>query len=364
MDNYMELALQLAEKGRGYTRPNPMVGAVIVKDGKIVGQGWHQQAGCPHAEIYAIAQAGESARGATLYVTLEPCAHYGRTGPCTQAIINAGITKVVVAMVDPNPLVAGKGIKTLAQAGIQVEVVKGVLNEQAVRLNEKFIKWITAKMPFVAIKTAMSLDGKIATYCRKSKWITGEQARNYGHYLRHCYDSILVGIGTVVDDDPLLTCRLPDGRSPIRIVVDSMARISLSAKVVQDNSAPTIIAVSKDACINKIEKLKAVRAGITVIEIQRNEHGLELQDLMRKLAAMNITSVLVEGGASINASLLKAKIVDKYYCFIAPKLIGGIEAMGPVGGQGVDCPDAAWNVDGMNIEQIGEDILISGYIRK
>ncbi len=364
MDNYMELALQLAEKARGYTSPNPMVGAVIVKEGKIVGRGWHQKAGGPHAEINAIDQAGEAARGATLFVTLEPCAHYGRTGPCTQAIINAGIAKVIVAMVDPNPLVAGKGVKILEQAGIQVEVIQGALNEQAVRLNEVFIKWITTNMPFIALKTAMSLDGKIATYCRKSKWITGEQARNYGHYLRHCFDSILVGIGTVIEDDPLLTCRLPNGRSPIRIILDSMARISPSAKVLQDDSVTTIIAVAQEADINRIRKLKTLREGIIIIEVQHNAYGLDLPDLLRKLAAMNITSVLVEGGASINASFLKENLVDKYYGFIAPKIIGGSGAMGPVGGQGVDCPNDAWSVDSIAIEKIGQDILISGYIRK
>ncbi|VBB07933.1 riboflavin biosynthesis protein ribd [Lucifera butyrica] len=355
---YMRQALALAERGLGRTRPNPMVGAVIVRDNTVVGQGWHKKAGTPHAEIHALTQAGDLARGATLYVTLEPCSHYGRTGPCADAVIQAGIKKVVVAMVDPNPLVAGKGLEKLRAAGI--EVVEGILAGQAAGLNEVFIKWVTTGMPFGILKTAMTLDGKIATVSGQSQWITGPPARQFVHTLRDRYDGILVGIGTVLADDPALTARLPQAtQNPVRIVADSLARTPLTAKVVNDEAA-TIVAVLPEAPPERREALQ--KKGVDVVVVPRGKTGIDLKSLFQILGKRGISSILIEGGPAVNQSALAANVVDKVYWFIAPKIIGGTSAPGPVGGEGISCLDAAILLKNTAIQQVGEDVLVSGYI--
>ena len=364
-EDFMRVALNLARNATGRTSPNPLVGAVIVREGRIVGAGWHRKAGTPHAEIHALNMAGDLASGATLYVTLEPCSHHGRTGPCAEAVVKAGIKRCVIAMEDPNPKVAGKGIAILEQAGIEVRC--GVLEDEARELNEVFLKWITSKRPFVVLKTAMSLDGKIATATGKSQWITGEAARRRGHEFRDIYDSILVGIGTVLADDPSLTTRLPDGtgKNPVRIVVDSQARTPLTAKVITDGQARTIIAVSGHAPVHRIVALR--EAGAEVIEaFDKSKSDLskvDLSILMEKLGAMEISSVYVEGGGTVNFSLLKAGLVDKVYAFIAPKLIGGHEALTPVEGEGFAELTEAVELERTTVETIGQDILLTGYVK-
>ena len=356
---YMQQALTIAQYATGRTSPNPLVGAVIVKDGHIVGQGWHRQAGTPHAEIHALAQAGELANGATIYVTLEPCSHYGRTGPCADALIAAGVKKAVVAMTDPNPEVAGNGLSRLRAAGI--EVVEGVLAAEAAKINEVFIKWITTGIPFGVLKTAMSLDGKIAAYTGHSQWITGSAARAYVHKLRDIYDGIVVGIGTVLTDNPQLTTRLPEGsHNPIRIIVDSMARTPLNANVVADKQAPTLIAVSEAAPAERVAALRS--RGVEVLVLEHTLHGINLRRLFKVLGERRITSVFVEGGATINASLLAANLIDKVYCFIAPKILGGKAAPSPVGGAGVETVDQAILLEDITTQTIGTDVLLNGYI--
>jgi len=359
-EQYMKQALSIARYGIGRTSPNPMVGSVIVSQGRVVGQGWHRKAGTPHAEIHALQQAGELAKGATMYVTLEPCSHHGRTGPCADAVIAAGIKKVVIATNDPNPLVAGRGIAKLRAAGI--EVVEGVLAKEAAELNEVFIKWIATQMPFVVLKSAMSLDGKIAAYTGHSQWITGSAARERVHTLRDCYDGILVGIGTVLADAPNLTTRLStEGKNPIRIIVDSLARTPLDAHVIVDGLAPTIIAVTDQAPQSRIDALQ--QAGATVLVIEGSKAGVDVRRLFEVLGQRQITSILIEGGASINASALENNIVDKVYWFIAPKIIGGQQAPGPVGGQGVADVNQAQFLEDIHIEMVGQDILMSAYMR-
>lgn len=358
---YMQQALQIAAYAAGRTSPNPLVGAVIVKDGRVVGQGWHRKAGTEHAEIHALRQAGELAAGATIYVTLEPCSHYGRTGPCSKALIDAGIKRVVIAMLDPNPLVAGKGVAMLKAAGIEVET--GLLQEQAERLNEVFLKWIMTKMPFAVMKTAMTLDGKIATAAGNSKWISNEVSRRRVHELRDVYDGILVGIGTVLADDPALTTRLASqsGKNPLRIVVDSRARTPLTAKVVTDGQAETLIAVTVAAEAAKVEALR--QAGVEVLVVNDGQQ-VDLKQLFCRLGERGICSIFVEGGALINYSLLKAGLIDKVYSFIAPKMVGGSSAPGPVGGDGVETLDQAFLLEDVETELLAGNILVSGYINR
>ena len=307
----MREALRIAAYASGRTTPNPLVGAVIVKDNRIVGQGWHRKAGTEHAEIHALHQAGELAKGADIYVTLEPCSHYGKTPPCCQAIIKAGIKKVIVAMTDPNPLVAGNGLKELKAAGI--EVVEGVCRDEAEKLNEVFLKWIVHKMPFIVVKTAMTLDGKIATVSGDSKWITNEKSRKFVHQLRDLYDGILIGIGTVLADNPTLTTRLDHlGKNPVRIIVDSKARIPLDSIVITDKSAHTILAVTERASQEKIAAL--LQVGIEVIVTKEKADRVDLSDLLKILAEKNICSILVEGGSRINYSFFVEHLVDKVHC--------------------------------------------------
>ena len=358
-EKYMRQALDLAVRAIGRTSPNPMVGALLVRDGAIVGSGWHRAAGTPHAEIHALKEAGAKARGSTLYVTLEPCCHYGRTPPCVDAIIDAGVKRVVAAMKDPNPRVAGKGLARLKAAGL--DVTTGVLANAAARLNEVFIKWIATGMPFVASKSAITVDGKTATAAGMSQWITGPEARQRTHELRDRYDAIMVGIGTVLKDDPQLTTRLPQGgRNPVRIILDTRARTPLDAKVISDGQAQTIVAVGPEAPSRNIDRLAG--RGAMIMTVPAGPEGVDLRILLRDLGKRGITSVLLEGGSTVNASAFAANIVDKIYWFMAPKIFGGREAPGVVGGRGIQTIDDAYSLEDISFESVGPDILITGYV--
>jgi diaminohydroxyphosphoribosylaminopyrimidine deaminase/5-amino-6-(5-phosphoribosylamino)uracil reductase len=362
-EDYMKLALELAAKAKGRTSPNPMVGAVVVKDGKIVSQGYHRKAGQPHAEVDALNKAGNEAKGATLYLNLEPCVHYGRTPPCTRRIIESGTNRVVVAIEDPNPLNSGRGAKELRETGIEVEV--GLLADQAAKLNEVYIKYITTKRPFVILKSAMSLDGRIATRTGDSKWITSEWSRAYVHQLRGEVDAILVGIETILRDNPRLTVRIQDPRSrilvknPVRIIVDSRARVPSDAKVL-NGEAPTLVAVTKYAPAEKLNKLKRRDAGVLIVDDKTRK--VNLDKLMGELGRLEITSVLIEGGGQINASALADGIVDKVLFFIAPKIIGGTRAPGPVAGEGPAKLSQAISLRDISLRRFGDDILVEGYV--
>ncbi|MDA8234480.1 MAG: bifunctional diaminohydroxyphosphoribosylaminopyrimidine deaminase/5-amino-6-(5-phosphoribosylamino)uracil reductase RibD [Clostridia bacterium] len=360
-EKYMAIALELAARARGRTSPNPLVGAVVVKDGRIVGQGYHEKAGTPHAEVHALREAGEQAMGATIYVTLEPCSHYGRTPPCSEAVINAGVARCVAAMVDPNPLVAGRGLDQIRQAGI--EVSSGVLEEEAHRLNEVFIKYITTKEPFVVMKSAMTLDGKIATHTGHSRWVTGPEARERVHRLRDEYDAIMVGVGTILADDPALTTRLTErGRDPVRIILDSQARTPLTAKILNQHSqAATIIAVTQQAPQQRVAALE--QAGAKVLTVPDMDGRVDIKRLMSIVGQEGITGILLEGGGQVNGAALAAGIVDKVIWFIAPKLIGGQTAPTPIGGPGATTMDEALNLTRVKLEQLGPDIMIEGYIQ-
>jgi len=357
----MRMALRLAEKARGRTSPNPMVGAVVVKDGKIISRGWHRKAGEPHAEAIALKKAGAAAEGATLYVTLEPCSHTGkRTPPCSPLVIQSGITRVVVAMTDPNPKVSRGGVKALSAAGI--DVITGVIEAEARKLNEVYIKHITTGVPFVTLKIAQTLDGKIATARGESQWITGEKAREEAHKLRNINDAILVGINTVLKDKPSLTARIPGGRDPMRVIVDSTLRIPLNAKVLtQKSSAKTIVATTAGAAKNKMNKLQ--KAGVEVLTVKSVQGRVDLYDLMKKLGKMDIMSVLVEGGAEINYSALKAGIVDKAVLFIAPMLMTGKDALCSIGGTSPVKLSRALRLRDVTSHFVGQDLMFEGYIR-
>lgn len=358
---FMQLALDLAATAKGNTNPNPVVGAILVKNGVIVGSGIHRKAGEPHAEVHAFRMASEHAKDATLYVTLEPCSHYGKTPPCANLVKESGVKRVVVAMEDPNPQVAGRGINILRDAG--VEVVVGVLEDEAKRLNERFIHNMLTRTPFIISKVAMTLDGKIATYNGHSKWITGEKSREKVHHLRNEVDSILVGIGTVLADDPQLTTRLPfGGENPIRIILDSQLRTPLDAKITDCSEAKTWIVTKENADPFKVQAL--IDKGVEVIPIPSTETGLDLQHLMTVLYEKGITDLLVEGGSEINGAFLRAGLIHKYFIYIAPKVLGGKQSLTPFTGENVETMDEAIEVDFQAIEQIGEDICITAYPKK
>ncbi len=358
---YIRLCLSLAKKGKGRTSPNPMVGAVVVKDDRIIGKGYHKKAGLPHAEAIAISKAGSDAEGATLYVSLEPCCHSNKkTPPCTKKIIESKIKKVVIGMIDPNPLVSGKGIEELIASNIEVKM--GVLEDEAKRLNESFIKYIKTKTPFVILKIAESLDGKIATNTGESKWITGEKAREYAHKLRDENDAVLVGIGTVLRDNPSLTTRLKNkkGKDPIRVVVDSSLRIGPSSKILtQKSDARTIIATSKTASKNKIEKIK--KTGAEIILLKTKNGKIPLAQLMKELGRREIISLMIEGGSEIAASAIKEAVVDKVVFFIAPKIITGRDAKPSIGGEGISKLKDALALKDVSVKRVGEDIMVEGY---
>ena len=354
---YMRRAMELAERGVGFTNPNPMVGAVIVKGGKVIGEGWHERCGEWHAERNAFKNCTVPAEGATMYVTLEPCCHYGKTPPCTEAIIEHGIARVVVGMEDPNPLVAGKGIALLREAGI--EVVCGVEEEALREQNRVFLKYISTKLPWVAMKTAMTLDGKIATRTGDSKWITGAEARAYVHELRHRFMAIVVGIGTAVADDPLLNCRI-EGRGvsqPIRVVVDSNARLSLDSQLVKTaGEYRTIVAHTRFA---PEESVKALReAGVEMLLCKEKEGLVDVRNLLELLGQSGIDSILLEGGGSLNYTFLAEGLADELYAFIAPKIVGGMNAKTPVEGAGMEKMADAINLELENVLNIGHDVLL------
>lgn len=360
-EKYMRLAMQLAGNAIGRTSPNPLVGAVIVKDNRVVGCGWHRKAGTPHAEVHALNQAGELAQGADVYVTLEPCAHYGKTPPCAKALVEAKVKNVYGGLLDVNPKVAGKGFKILEDAGIHVEY--GFLQDELRKQNEVFFKWIEHKKPFVVLKAAMTLDGKIATATGQSKWITNETSRAYGYKLRDIYDGIVVGINTVIEDNPMLTARVDGGKNPIRIVVDSSLRIDINANVVQDKSAKTIVATTDKADKDKILKLQAQDVDVIVVDKDENDK-VDIEKLLDILGQKNICSILVEGGATLSGSFVAKKLVDKVYFFIAPKIIGGKEAKTPVAGTGILNLQEALALKDIQIEKLEEDILIIGRVDK
>ena len=360
-EKYMRLAKQLAGNAIGRTSPNPLVGAVIVKDNRVVGCGWHRKAGTPHAEVHALNQAGELAQGADVYVTLEPCAHYGKTPPCAKALVEAKVKNVYGGLLDVNPKVAGKGFKILEDAGIHVEY--GFLQDELRKQNEVFFKWIEHKKPFVVLKAAMTLDGKIATATGQSKWITNETSRAYGYKLRDIYDGIMVGINTVIEDNPMLTSRVDGGKNPIRIVVDSSLKIDINANVVQDKSAKTIVATTDKANKDKILKLQAQDVDVIVVDKDENDK-VDIEKLLDILGQQNICSILVEGGATLSGSFVAKKLVDKVYFFIAPKIIGGKEAKTPVAGTGILNLQEALALKDIQIEKLEEDILIIGRVDK
>jgi len=365
-EKYMAMALDLAEKGRGLTSPNPMVGAVVVKGGRVVGQGWHKKAGTSHAEVIALDAAGKDAEGASLYVNLEPCCHTDKlTPPCTDALIKARIRRVVVGMPDPNPKVSGKGVHALREAGIEVET--GVLCERSERLNEAFAKHITTGMPFVTLKVAQTLDGKIATSTGESKWITGPEARRLGHFFRNQSDAIIVGIGTVLRDDPSLTTRIDgieDTHDPHRIILDSHLRIPLDARVLHvDSAANTYVATTVSASTHKMKEIKAGKGELLIVDTD-TEGRVNLSLLLEELARMGMTSVLIEGGARVNAEALRSGVVDKVVFFIAPKLLGGDDARGAIGGKSPDSLDAAVILRDVRTQRVGVDILVEGYVSK
>lgn len=357
----MREALRLAAHGRGRTSPNPMVGAILVRDGRIVGAGWHRKAGTEHAEIHALRMAGELARGATLYVTLEPCSHTGRTGPCAKAVIEEGVRRVVAAMEDPNPLVSGRGFQMLREAGVEVDC--GLLELEARQLNEAFLTWVTKKRPFVTLKMAMTLDGKTATADGESKWITGEEARLYGHFLRDENDAILVGIGTVLADRPSLTTRLPEGngKNPLRIILDSKARTPLDAPFLHDGAASVLIATTEAAPKENVDRLRGLGAEVLIAGAGPT---VDLPLLLQSLGERKICSLLVEGGSTIHFSFLREKLADKIYAFIAPLLVGGKSATSAVGGEGFSRLADAARLTNIKTEIIGADLCVSGYIGK
>ncbi len=352
---WMRRALDLAERGRGHVEPNPLVGAVIVRDGQIVGEGWHQQFGAAHAEVNALAQAGSAAPGATLYVTLEPCCHHGKTPPCTAAVIRAGITRVVAALEDPFPQVAGRGAALLRAAGIPVEF--GVGAAAARRQNAPYLKLLSTGRPYVHAKWAMSLDGKIATRTGDSKWISSEASRRRVHELRGRMDGILVGIGTALADDPLLTARPPGPRTACRVILDSHARLAAVSQLVQTaRQVPTLIAVSAQAK-NAPAALSA--AGCEILAVPGDAEGRpDIMRLLDELGRRRWTNLLVEGGAAVLGSFFDRDAVDEIHAFVAPKLIGGAEAKSPIAGRGVDAivQSAGWTTE--SIENLDGDAYL------
>lgn len=355
--DYMALAVSLAERGRGWTRPNPVVGAVIVKGDQVLGQGWHRRCGGLHAEREALADCRASPAGATLYVTLEPCCHHGRQPPCTDAILEAGIARVVVGSSDPNPLVAGKGLEALRAAGVQVDT--GVLQAECDALNPAFFHYIRTGRPCVTLKYAMTLDGKIATRTGASRWITGEEARRRVHQDRHANAAILVGSGSVLADDPLLTCRLEGGRNPLRVVCDTRLRTPLDSRLVRTaGEVPTVLAAGPEGAA-RAAAYEA--AGCQVWTLPLREGRVDLSALMDRLGRAEIDSLLLEGGGTVNWSMLEAGLVQRVQAYVAPKLFGG-SAKTPVEGRGVELPDQAVRLKHMTVTPIGADFLLEGEI--
>ena len=366
-EKYMRRAIELAKKGSGHVNPNPLVGAVIVRDGEIIGEGYHECYGQLHAERNAIANAkkrGNSLEGSTIYVTLEPCCHYGKTPPCTEAIIEEKIARVVVGSDDPNPLVSGKGFQMLREKGI--EVIPHFLKEECDAMNHVFFHYIRTGTPYVAMKYAMTMDGKIACYTGDSKWVTGEESRAHVQTLRNHYKGIRAGIGTVLADDPMLNCRIEGGRDPIRIIADSHLRIPIDSQLVRTaGQQPLIVACLPDADEEKAAQLqeKGVEVlripGVTTADItEEQKEVISLPVLMKELGARKIDGILLEGGGQLNESALQAGIVDRIYCYIAPKIFGGAQAKTPVEGQGLTRAADAWQFNRIGMQEFGQDILL------
>lgn len=366
-EKYMRRAIELAKKGSGHVNPNPLVGAVIVRDGEIIGEGYHECYGQLHAERNAIANAkkrGNSLEGSTIYVTLEPCCHYGKTPPCTEAIIEEKIARVVVGSDDPNPLVSGKGFQMLREKGI--EVIPHFLKEECDAINHVFFHYIRTGTPYVAMKYAMTMDGKIACYTGDSKWVTGEESRAHVQTLRNHYKGIMAGIGTVLADDPMLNCRIEGGRDPIRIIADSHLRIPMDSQLVRTaGQQPLIVACLPDADEEKAAQLqeKGIEVlripGVTTADItEEQKEVISLPVLMKELGARKIDGILLEGGGQLNESALQAGIVDRIYCYIAPKIFGGAQAKTPVEGQGLTRAADAWQFNRIGMQEFGQDILL------
>jgi diaminohydroxyphosphoribosylaminopyrimidine deaminase/5-amino-6-(5-phosphoribosylamino)uracil reductase len=359
--HFMNLALDLASKGEGTTSPNPMVGALVVKDGQVVGRGYHKSAGGPHAEVNALDAAGGLAKGATLYVTLEPCNHTGRTPPCTHKILDSGVGRVVAAMKDPNKKVAGHGAEFLERNG--VSVTTGVCEAQAKKLNESFIKYVGTGRPFVIAKCAATLDGRIATRTGDSRWVTGEAARRFVHQLRHKVDAIMVGINTIRNDDPSLTTRLPDlqGSDPLRIILDTHLSINTDARVLRQKSAvPTILVAGPNVSRDKKNALE--KAGARVMEAPLKNKLIDMNPLMERLGAMELTSLLIEGGSRVLASAFNHAVVDKVCFFYAPKILGGDDGVPICSGPGVAKMSKCIAINDMAIHRFGDDVLLEGYV--
>lgn len=356
-ERFMLRALELAEKGRGRTSPNPMVGAVIASGTETIGEGFHEFAGGPHAEINALESASADPAGATMYVTLEPCAHHGRTPPCAEKLVDAGISRVVISMADPNPLVNGAGARFLRENGI--EVVSGIYSDIARRLNEAYAKWVTTGRPFVTLKMAMSLDGKVATRTGESKWISSEASREDVHRTRAASDAIMVGIGTVAHDNPQLTVRLAGEQSaPLRVVVDSLARTPLGCRVTDVAEAPTLVAVSNAAPEESVAALSELGAEVVRLE---DAGKVDLRGLLELLGSRDVTSVLVEGGPELTRAMWEAGLVDKMVFYFAPRVIAGCRAPGPVGGAGVARIEDAEELLIDTVCEVGPDFKVTAY---
>ncbi len=355
-EKYMKRAFALAKKGAGKVSPNPLVGAVIVKKGRIIAEGYHKGPGTPHAEVIAMEISGNEAEGSDLYVNLEPCAHYGRTPPCVDAIIQRKIKRVFISNKDPNPLVNGKSIKKLKENNIQV--FTGILEDEGYFLNEIFFKYIQTGIPFIALKSATSLDGKISTSIGESKWITSEKSRKDAHKIRNKYDCILTGINTIIEDDSILTCRIKGGRNPFRIVLDSTLKISSEAKILnlKDSVEKTIVITTRNSEERKISIIRE-KAKVIVLDCEK----IDINEVVKVLSSLEITSLLVEGGAKIHGSFIKENLPDKYYLYYAPILIGGKEAPGFFGGEGFSKLAEATKLDIHNIKRLGKDIRVTLY---
>lgn len=378
-EHFMELALAEARKGTGWVNPNPLVGAVIVKNGEVIGTGYHEKFGGLHAERNALKNCKQDPQGATIYVTLEPCCHYGKTPPCTEALLESGISCVVIGSLDPNPLVSGKGVQILREHGVEVKI--GVLEEKCREMNRVFLHYITTKTPFVVMKYAMTMDGKISTVTGKSRWITGEEARIHVHKDRHRYMAIMVGSGTVLADDPMLNCRLADEagklryRDPIRIICDSRFQIPVASRIVQSaDQIRTILAVAKEKELEKgrsTEEIKSLKtkkkqceeAGCEILEISLVNGHISLAELMQELGKRQIDSILLEGGATLNWAALHSGIVNRVQTYITPKIFGGEGAKTPVGGAGVSLVQDAVYLKNQTVRMIGSDLLVESEVR-
>lgn len=357
-ETYMQRALKLAENGLGKVAPNPLVGAVIVKNNKVIGEGWHERYKALHAERNALKHCIEDPSGATMYVTLEPCCHHGKQLPCVDAIIEAKIATVVVGSQDPNPVVSGKGIERLRQAGIHVK--EGVLEQACQKINEAFFHYIRTKRPYVLLKYAMTMDGKISTRTGASKWISGEEARHHVHKTRHSYQAIMVGIGTILADNPSLTCRLPGGINPIRLICDTNLRMPLTAEVVRTAKiVPTWIVTSQ---VDRKKWLPYEALGCRMLAIQAKENKVDLVALMDYLGEEGINSILLEGGSTLNWAMLKEGLVQKVHTYIAPKFFGGKDAKSPIGGDGIALPNQAIGLKNTKVISLGKDFLLESEV--